>query len=67
MTSFAYVQGKSIHITWSENTPPSAEVALLPKLDAESALGLVQGTAVKQAGLRVACLDASNPMPIVAL
>ena len=58
MTSYTYVHGKSIHITWSENTPPSAKVALLLKLDAESARGLVQGS--------MAVVDASNPLPNVA-
>ena len=59
--------GKSIHITWSENTPPSAKVALLLKLDAESARGLVQGTTVMSARCSLAYMDASNPLPDVAL
>ena len=52
---------QSVHITWSENTPLSAKVALPPKLDAESARGLVQGTTVMSAHCSVACVDASNP------
>ena len=43
------IHGKRVHITRSENTPPSAEASLTLKLDAESARGFVQGTAVKQA------------------
>ena len=58
---------QSVHITWSENTPPSAKVALLPKLDAESARGLVQGTTVMSARSCMADVDASNPLPNVAL
>ena len=54
---------QSVHITWSENTPPSAKVALLPKLDAESARGLVQGATVMSAQSCMAVVDASNPLP----